>query len=141
MKFLDANTLIALLPADPAEVDPVLRDFEIAVPTEYRGPGYCKRAIKEGLMTGEHITANGRPSHLVCHHMTDDAGLYVDVAVSLSPIATSAMLSAGVDLIARRNGARYIRLATRRAGFVRAAQPFGYKPEAILLLKGVTPCS
>ncbi len=135
--MLSQNELIQLLPPDPALVDAPLRAFEALLPTEFRAPGFLKRAITEGWTIPVQVTLADGPAFLLAYHRTWDSGLWIDCAKALRPHAPSLALWQGLETLAKLGGAPYVRFATPRRGLVRYAQEVGFKVESVMLGKGI----
>ena len=135
MKTLVPDELIELLPASDDLVNEALKRFEFAAPVLCREPGYCKQLVSEGWTQPVQINFRGKPAFVVSWHVTSDRGFWLDIAQTLNAGAPVNVLFAGVELIARRQNARYIRFQTMRRGLVKLSKDRGYKPEAVLMVK------
>ena len=135
MKTLVPDELIELLPASEETVNEALKRFEFAAPVLCREAGYCKELVSEGWTTPAQINFRGAPAYLVTWHVTSDRGFWLDIAQTLNARVPVNVLFAGVELIARRQNARYIRYQTMRRGLVKLGKERGYKPEAVLMVK------
>lgn len=139
MKFLCENELVELLPATPEASAEPLRAFEQVTPTDFRDPGFLKRAIDEGWTNPAFVCVADVPVYFLTYRLTDDGGLWIDILQSMNRGGTLAQVNAAVEHLAREKNRRYIRMTTKRRGLLVESARFGFKPEAVLLVKGV-PC-
>ena len=137
MKSITPQQCVALLPADPAQLDAVLLRFEDLISTLFWQPGDCKRMVDEGWIKPAVVSVDEVPAYFVGFHLTDDRGLWIDIAQTLGKGAPYSVLCSGLDQLAARERARYIRFYTRRRGIADRAQESGYQPEAVLMTKAV----
>lgn len=132
---LSPDNLIALLPADTETLPEILRVFEDTVPTEFASPGFLVEAVREGWTKPVTISVNNVPAYLVTFHLSPDGGLWIDVVQSLSPVSHG-VLAGGIEQLAKANGCRYARCATRKRGVVRIAEKMGFRADAVIMTKG-----
>jgi len=131
-----------LLPSETA-VDQALLRFEGIASPQFWRPGDCRRMIDEGWVKLATLAVNSRPAYLIGYHLTDDGGLWLDLAQRIpdAPIGSGldscALLAAGAEQLARQLRCRYLRFYTRRRGLAAHAGAFGFTAEAVMLTKGL----
>ena len=125
------------MPAELADAEKSLGKFEGVISTRFWQAGDCKRMIQEGWIEIVWIRVNGVPTYLLGFHLTDDAGLWVDILQQTHPVGGWDLLSLAIDHLARQRSSRYIRFYTARRALATYAREYGYRAEAVLLTKKV----
>jgi len=116
-------------------LDAAMRSFDTAAPVLCREPGYCRELMAEGWISPIKVEWNDSPAYILGFRMTNDRGLWIEIAQTLNGGAPMEVLVKGVSLLADRQRARYVRFLTMRRGLVSIAQQHGYHAEAVLLTK------
>lgn len=138
MKLLTPTALVSLLPAGDELVNGALERFELLAPMLFREPGFCRTAVAEGWTTPQVVCVRGEPAYFITYHSAPDGGLWIDIAQRLDAGADIFALEAGINQLARRERARYIRMTTARRGLAEICQRSGgYQVEAVLMCKEV----
>ena len=136
MKLISQKQLIELLPAKEP-TDDLLRAFESFTPMEFRQPGHCARMVRNGLTQPLTVSFDSIPAFLITYHITDDGGLWLDIAQTLRSGAPTAALVDALDLLAKQTCSRYVRFSTKRRGLVKLGNLNGYKAEGVIMCKEV----
>lgn len=137
MKPITEKQMLELIPADAQTAAESLAKFEAVISTRFWKRGDCERMISEGWIDANTVRVAGEDVYLLGTHRTDDAGLWVDIALGLSPRAQYPHLVAAIELLATNSRCRYVRFYTARRGIIACVKPFGYEPEAVLLTKEI----
>ena len=133
MKVLCANQIELLLPAtDVAEL--AANKFDALAPIAVQ-KGYLKYAVAEGIFKTCQVNCDGKPALVFWYSVTDDKGLWIHAAQSISDQATADYIFTAGNKLCRQNHCKYILFLTTRAGLIRAGEKDGFNVAGVAMVK------
>lgn len=139
MKHLTKEEMIALIPLDEndqAEITRQAESFEAISPVFSRQKGYLANAQKRGLCQVTQVQFEGKAAYMAWWHISNDGGFWVNACQSYGlPGVSIDVAYVAAEMMARKVGARYIRMMTTRAGVIASAKACGYEVEGVIIVK------
>lgn len=138
MRFLDANAMLCLLPADAGVTDQALARLNPLFSAFGGDRDRLPSLVSLGLLRTAQINHEGVPVAVVWFR-TERERLIVDtlsaVSTGRNTDAAWAQIWAGVNMLAHTHGCNVVEGVTRRAALARVYQRNGFEPVGVVMRK------
>lgn len=132
-KVITSEQMLRLLPVPAAAQEQLAHSFCFRSDSDFT-PQQLNHLAAEGFVECKQIDY-GVPQYVIWYHFTVDGGLHVNAALQLNETPLFEALSLALDVIARSQGAKFIRWTTHRPGLVHKAETYGYSADSVVMVK------